>query len=71
MTTPKLDQCKHCGCDAVYEESFFAGVRVVCANRRCGVSTPYHGASMGTNHTCVIVASIWNRKPANTMEKTP
>lgn len=61
MTTPKLDQCKHCGCDAVFEESFFSGFRVVCANSRCGISTPYYTTS--------VVAQIWNRKPTNTMEK--
>lgn len=70
MIKPKLDPCKHCGCDAVYEGAFFAGVRVVCANRRCGISTPYHDARVGTDNARAFAASIWNRKPTNTMEKT-
>jgi hypothetical protein len=55
--------CKHCGCDARYDESFWKGLRITCANTLCGVSTPYRSTGAGDQQTKLDLLFVWNRSP--------
>jgi len=55
--------CKHCGCDARYDESFWKGLRIKCANTLCGVSTPYRSTGSDWKQTKLDLLFVWNRSP--------